>query len=80
MKYLVIEMQTFDTGAMSTPTTAHDTQLAAEAKYHAVLSAAAASKLPAHAAILATSEGTILESKCYWHEPEPEPEAESEGA
>lgn len=80
MKYLVIEMQTFEGGAMSTPTTAHDTRLAAEAKYHAVLSAAAASKLPTHAAILATSEGTILESKCYWHEPEHEQEAESEGA
>lgn len=70
MKYLVIEIQSFEGGAMSTPTTAHDTQLAAEAKYHAVLSAAAVSKLPTHAAVLATSEGTILESKCYWHEAE----------
>ena len=78
MKYLVTELQTFSDGAMSTPSYAYDMQAAAEAKYHAILSSAAVSKLPTHAAVLMTSEGIVLDSKCYRHEPEPE--SESEGA
>jgi hypothetical protein len=70
MKWLVTELQTFENGAMSTPSYAYDTQLAAEAKYHSVLSSAAGSKLPTHAAVLMTSEGVVLESKAYFHESE----------
>ena len=71
MKYLVTELQTFPEsqgGGMSTPSYAYDTQAAAEAKYHAILSSAAVSKLPTHAAVLMTSEGVVLESKAYFHE------------
>ena len=75
-KHLVIEIQTFPDGAMSTPTYAYDSQLSAEAKYHSILASAAVSSLPEHAAVLMTSDGYVLEAKCYKHEVEPEPETE----
>lgn len=71
-KYLVIEMQTFEDGKMSTPCFAYDLQAQAEAKYHAILASAAVSELPAHAAILATNGGAVLESKAYFHGTEAE--------
>jgi len=73
-KHLVIEIQTFPDGAMSTPTYAYDSQLSAEAKYHSILASAATSALPEHAAVLMTSDGYVLEAKCYKHEAEPETE------
>ena len=45
----------------------NDLQAQAEAKYHAILASAAVSELPAHAAILATNGGAVLESKAYFH-------------
>lgn len=45
---------------------------AAESKFHTILSSAAVSKLPIHAAILANNEGYIIENKCYFHESESE--------
>lgn len=81
MKYLVIEIQTFDTGAISTPTYAYDNRLSAESKYHSILSSAALSALPTHAVVLMTSDGRMIESKAYNHplpEPEPTPEPETE--
>ena len=74
MKYLVVELQTFESGAMTSPAYAYDTQLEAEAKYHAILSSAAVSKLPTHAAVLLQNDGIVLASKCYTHEPEGETE------
>jgi len=68
MKYLVVEIQTFPEGNISTPTYAYDNRLSAEAKYHAILSAAAVSKLPRHACVLMTSEGRSLMSQCYTHD------------
>ena len=79
-KHLVIEIQTFDTGAVTTQTWAYDTQLSAEVKYHTILASAAGSALPEHAAVLMTSDGYGLESKCYKHEVAPEPEPEPETA
>lgn len=80
-KYLVMEIQTWDTGSIQTPTYAYDTKQQAESKFHAILSAAAVGTLPIHAAVLLTAEGYVLESRCYEHpvEPEPEPETEPEG-
>ena len=69
MKYLVTEVQTFENGAVSTPSYAYDDQQAAEAKYHAILAAAAGSNLPVHAAILFTDEGFPLRHECYKHNP-----------
>lgn len=68
MKYLVVEIQTFPEGNISTPTYAYDNRLSAEAKYHAILSSAAVSKLPRHACVLMTSEGRSLMNQCYTHE------------
>lgn len=45
----------------------------AESKYHEVLSRAAVSNMAEHAAILFTSEGFPVESKCYKHVPVAEP-------
>ena len=68
MKFLVMEIQVFPDGGVSTPVTSFDDRNKAEAKYHSVLSSAAVSKLATHAAVLLTEEGALLESKFYHHE------------
>lgn len=73
--YIVIEIQTTD--KVATLTTAYEDRNQAEAKYHAVLSAAAVSAVPKHAAVMLTEEGTRLKSECYIHE-QPEPEEDPE--
>lgn len=49
-------------------------RLKAESKYYQVLSAAAVSNLPSHAAILFSSEGFPIMNHCYKHDAVPEPE------
>lgn len=68
MKYLVIELQTNSDGTVGNLVYAFDTQAEAESKYHAVLSAAAVSTVPVHAAVLMDSTGFFLERKAYKHE------------
>ena len=68
-KYLVVEIQKFANGAMSTPSWAYDSLQSAEAKYHSVLAAAAVSSLPVHSCILMSEEGFPLRHECYKHEP-----------
>lgn len=58
-------------------------RLKAESKYYQVLSAAAVSDLPSHAAILFSSEGFPVMNQCYKHsvpavQPAPEPEPEED--
>lgn len=54
-------------------------RLKAESKFYEVLAAAAISNLPSHAAIMFSSEGFPIMSKCYKHTPvNPAPEPESE--
>lgn len=77
MKYLVIEMQTFSNGAMSTPTYAYNDQDSALQKYFTILASAVKSALPVHAAALMTNTGVCLRSEHYEHEQEPEPEEEA---
>ena len=67
-KYLVIEIQRFADGAMSTPAYAYDDLNAAEAKYHTILASAAGSSLAKHAAILISDEGFPMRNECYTHE------------
>lgn len=74
MKYLVIEIQKFDNGAISTPTYAYDNESSALAKYYSILSSAAISKLPTHSCVLMTEEGFQLRKECFKHAPEPTPE------
>jgi len=82
MKYLVIEIQKFDTGAISTPTYAYDDRNAAEAKYHSILASAAGSALPSHACTMLTEDGRLVRNEVYKHEsvvtPEEEPVPEEE--
>ena len=68
MKILVTEIQKFESGAMSTPSYAFDSQQSAEAKYHAILASAANSALPVHACIMFSEEGFPLRHECYKHE------------
>ena len=67
MKYFVTEIQVYDGGGVSTPTTAHDSLNAANAKYHQVLASAAVSKLPVHAAIMYVDEGYAIKGECFKH-------------
>ena len=68
MKYIVVEIQTDDKGSIAiVPPASYGTQNEAESKYHTVLAAAAVSDLPAHAAVLLTSEGITLAGKAYFH-------------
>lgn len=73
--YIVIEIQTGD--KVATLVNAYEDRNAAENKYHTILSAAAVSEVPKHAAVMLTEEGTRLKSECYIHE-QPEPEEEPE--
>ena len=75
MKYLVTEIQTWDTGSIQTPTYAYDDRLSAEAKYHSILATAAKSTLPMHACMMFTADGREIMHQCYTHVTEtPEPE------
>lgn len=78
--YIVMEVQVFADGSMSTPCYSYDDSNSAEAKYHAILSSAAVSKLPRHTCFMLMDDGHVLKSESYEHpiEPAPEPE-ESEG-
>ena len=79
MKYLVIELQTNAEGHVGNIITAHDTKLEAEAKYHTVLAAAAASSVVQHGAVMLTNTGNLIHSDCFTHPiPEPGPDV-SEG-
>lgn len=68
MAYIVIELQTMKDGSVANLVTQHDRLDEAESKYHSVLSAAAISTLPLHAAVLMTSEGVTLENRYYERE------------
>ena len=68
--FIVIEIQTNAAGAVATLTWQYDNLNAAEAKYHSVLSAAAVSALPCHAAVVMTNAGRVVKSEFYRHEEE----------
>lgn len=53
-------------------------RLKGESKYHEVLSAAAVSSLPSHAAIMFSTDGKSIMDQCYKHDVTPEPEPEPE--
>ncbi len=80
-KYLVVEIQTFESGAVSVlPAFAYDNQNSAESKYHSLLATAAISKLAKHAVVMMSEEGFQIKRECYIHETETEePETVTEG-
>lgn len=67
MKYIVIELQT-QNDIVSNIVTSYDSKERAESAYYAVLSTAAISSVPVHAAVLITEEGYPLMSGHYKHE------------
>ncbi|MBR4687107.1 MAG: hypothetical protein IKP01_02235 [Bacteroidales bacterium] len=67
MKYIVIELQTAANGAVANIVTSHDIREQAESKYHQILSSAAISELPCHAAVIMDSEGGFIDARCYNH-------------
>jgi len=89
-QYYVIELQKYVDGSYGDikhvvwdedPTKA---RLKAESKFYEVLSAAAISELPVHAAIMFTSDGVPVMNQKYVHavaqvEPEPEEDTPVEG-
>ena len=71
--YVVLEIQTNSNGTVGNLVTAYDNRSAAESAFHSILASAAVSALPAHAAVLMTNEGSVIDSRCYTHEvPHPE--------
>ena len=78
--FIVLEIQTFSPTnvAVLTPIT-KTTREEAESTFHSILSYAAVSDLPMHAAVLMTNEGVVLDRKAYIHkEPEAPPVIEEE--
>lgn len=73
---IVMEVQVFGTGQVSTPCYAFENRNSAEQKYHTILSAAAVSSLPRHTAYMLTDDGMVLKAESYAHEVAPEPESE----
>ena len=70
MAYVVVELQTNSEGQTASIITGHETVEQAYSKYHAVLSAAAVSKVPYHAAVLLDRAGLELAQWCFEHEEE----------
>ena len=67
MDYIVIEIQTFEGGSVTTQAWRYEDSLSAEAKYHSVLAAAAKSALPRHAATMLAGDGSYVQHRCYEH-------------
>lgn len=72
-QFYVVEIQQYDNGEFGHivhyvfDESAEKARLKGEAKYHEVLAAAAVSELPAHAAIMFSTEGFPIMHQCYKH-------------
>lgn len=66
--FIVLEIQTNANGKVGTIISSYEERGQAESKYHAILSAAAVSSLPCHAAVLLTEQGLMLANGFYEHE------------
>jgi len=74
MKYIVVELQKDEDGAVASLITAHDSLSEAESKYFSVLSFAAVSSIPKHSAALLDEDGYLHMSKSYDHTISTQPE------
>lgn len=70
--YIVIELQTNPNGTLGNLVWAYASQNEAEAKYHSVLSSAAVSSLPVHAAVILRNDGLQIAAQSYTHKQEVE--------
>lgn len=77
-KYIVIEIQTMLDGTVANLVKVIDGRDAAASEYHRVLSFAAVSQLPCHAASWLNSDGSLVDWKAFRHDVQPEP-IENEG-
>ena len=83
-QYYVLEIQQYANGEyghlvhFAYDVDANAARLKGESKYYEILSAAAVSTLPSHAAILISSEGFPIMHQCYKHEVQTEPVTVSE--
>ena len=64
--YIVIEIQTSG-DSVATIVNKYADRAEAEARFHAVLAAAAVSAVPVHAAVMLTNAGTTVRSEYYRH-------------
>ncbi len=64
---IVMEIQVFEDGKMSTPCYAFDNKNSADQKYHSILASASVSKLPKHSAVMVTDDGYFIKSETYRH-------------
>lgn len=67
MKYIVLEIQTNVEDNVATLVTQKESLAEAQSAYYMVLSAAAVSQVPYHAAMLLTNEGITLMSMGFDH-------------
>lgn len=65
--YIVIEIQTNANGTVGNFVWAFESEMEAQSKYHAVLSAAAVSALPVHAAAILRNDGMLIAGQSYRH-------------
>ena len=63
--FLVVEIQKGENGQFACLVTQHEDLRDAESKYHAVLAAAAKSKLPRHSAALLHEDGHSIRNESY---------------
>lgn len=70
--YFIIELQTMGDGSCAHLVQTATSRNQAESIWHGILQYAAASTLPAHAAVILTSDGQLVASQCYTHDSAPE--------
>lgn len=69
--YIVIELQTNPNGTVGNIVSAYPTQDEAFSKYHNILSYAAVSALPVHAAVILDNHGQQIAAQYFEHEVTP---------
>ena len=72
MKYLVIEIQVSDSGAVGNFVWSYDDVNQAYSKYHSVLASAAVSNVSIHSAVIMNETGYCIKNESFDHrQPEP---------
>lgn len=66
--YIVVELQTNDSGELGNLVWSFDKKEEAESKYYSVLSAAAMSNVPVHSAVMLDEQGSLINSHVFFHE------------
>lgn len=65
--FIVIELQTSESGQVGNIVTAFPTIEQAYSKYYTILSAAAVSSVHVHAAVILNNYGELIDSKAFEH-------------